>query len=215
MTMKYVHSLLFMASMAMGIVANAQRGIRYGIQYESVTQAKPGTRWHMVLGYDFDLADRLSGGIDVSTDTQWSSEFNTYVIPRSGLDFSEKIKMFGVVYRSQYHFADNDGGGTFYLGPTLGVRSVKQSLRYSEEIPGIWYNTIQERETKESKLLFPLGMRIGVRGPLDGGYYDIYLAMGTNLGAGDVPINDVAILTGESLPNKLFFQTGFAYGVGW
>ena len=200
---------------ALGPAASAQMGIRFGAQHEKPTQARFGSDWHLVLGWDFDLNERLSGGLDLSTDMNWSSEYNMPEAALNGPTFYEKVKTFGVQYRSQFHFADNDDGGSFYLGPTIGLRAVRHRISYYEETSSGGYYSSDLRETEEKGMIYPLGLRLGVRSGLDGGYGDYYIAIGTNIASGDGPINDLRFLSEESLPNKLFFQAGLCYGVGW
>jgi len=210
-----VQLLLFIAGLLYSDTALAQMGIRYGIQHEKPTQAKQGSDWNMMLGWDFDHNERLSGGLDFTSDVNFGSEFNMPSSNTSGPTFYEKVKVLGVQYRSQFHFADNDGGNSFYLGPTIGLRSVKHKINYYQETNNGWTYSSNLLETEETAMIFPVGIRVGVRGPLDGGYGDLFIALGTNIGSGDVPVNDVRVLTGEAMPNKVFFQAGVCYGVGW
>ena len=46
-----------------GLAAFSQMGIRYGIQHEKVTKSTTGSTLNMVLGWDFDLNHRMSGGL--------------------------------------------------------------------------------------------------------------------------------------------------------
>ncbi|MBL7953365.1 MAG: hypothetical protein JNM62_16785 [Flavobacteriales bacterium] len=204
-----------LALVVLSTSAQAQMGIRYGAQHEKPTTAKFGSDWHMLLGWDFDLNDRLSGGLDFTTDMNWGSGYNMPDAAMAGPDFYEKVKTIGAQYRSQFHFTDNDDGASIYMGPTIGVRAIKHKIDYYEEVSNGWFSTSEFRETEASKVFFPLGMRLGVRGPLEGGYGDIFLAIGANIGSGDAPINDVRILRFEATPNKVFFQIGLCYGVGW
>lgn len=196
------------------ITSMAQMGIRYGIQHEKVTAADLGTSLNLLVGWDYDLNDRLSGGLDVSSDMRWDPEYIMPVSTVGNTDYTERVKFIGVQYRSQYHFMDNDGT-SLYLGPTIGLRAVRQMIQYSEETnSSTWGTSYVQREKKGTGMLFPLGLRIGVRGALDGGYADLYVAVGTNLGS-NKPICDLPFLVEESMPNKTFFQAGFAYGLGW
>ncbi len=214
MSIRRTFGLLMLGLVLNGTKAVAQLGIRYGVQHEKVTGADLGTDLNMVLGWDFDLNERLSGGLDFSTDMRWSKQYSMPVQALGTANYAERVRSIGVQYRSQYHFMDNDGT-SLYLGPTIGLRAVRQMIEYSEEVFNIgWGTSYIQRERKDNGLLFPLGLRVGVRGTLDGGYADLYVAVGTNLGSNE-PICDLPFLVDESMPNKTFFQAGFCYGIGW
>ncbi len=196
---------------------SAQMGIRYGLQHEKVTKSTSGSTLNMLLGWDFDHNAHLSGGLDFTTDMNWGDDYSLAQYstnhPNGPSYYYDKVKTFGVQYRSQYHFMDN-GGGSLYFGPTIGLRFIKQRIRYNQEVPGMYYTEIQEVETESKGMTVPLGARLGFRGTLDGGYADIYLAAGTNLGSSE-PFSDLPFLVEASMPNKVFFQAGFCYGIGW
>lgn len=84
-----------------GSAANAQGGIRFIIwNFEPVIVGERVS--HYGLGYDHDLNDRLSLGVDL----RYSAG-------------SESVVM---NYRSAFHFSSNDRT-SFYMGPTVGLRS--------------------------------------------------------------------------------------------
>lgn len=194
-------------------VAEAQMGIRYGIHFEKTTNAKQGTPLHLVLGWDFDFADRLSGGLDLSTDMNWASQYNQpSYLPANGVEYHDKVKVFGVQYRSQFHFSDNDQY-SFYLGPTIGLRAIKQTITYDQAVDNYW-NTRDMVTVVGRGMTFPIGLRLGMRGELDGGYLDLFAAVGTNLGSGE-PIHDFSFLDKESELKRTFLQAGLCWGFGW
>lgn len=194
--------------------AYAQMGIRLGVQREKITGMSAGADWQMLLGWDYDLNERLSGGLDLSTDMNWSEEYSMPTSLMTSPYYTERIKVFGVQFRSQFHFSDNDGTSV-YIGPTIGLRAVKQMIQYDEEVnsPG-WGTTYTQRKKEDNAMLFPIGIRLGVRGVLDGAYGDLYIAVGSNIGSNE-PICDLPFLVEESLPKKLFLQAGVSYGIGW
>lgn len=195
----------------------AQMGVRFGIQHEKITKSTTGSTFNLLVGWDFDLNDRISGGLDISTDMNWMEEYNLSQIstnfPNGPGYYTDRVKNVGVQYRSQYHFMDN-GGGSLYFGPTIGLRFIKQNIKYFEEVPGAWYTTTREVNTSANAMTVPLGARLGYRGPLDGGYADVYFSLGTNIGSSE-PFTDLRFLAEESMPNTLFFQVGLCYGIGW
>lgn len=193
---------------------SAQMGVRLGFQHERVTGVNSGADWHVLLGWDYDLNDRLSGGLDFSTDTNWEEEYTMPPSLTGNQYYTERTKVMGVQFRSQYHFSDNDGT-SLYLGPTLGLRLVKQMVQYTDEVSsGGWSHSYTQRTKEDNAVLFPIGMRLGVRGALDGGYADLYVAIGANIGSNE-PICDLPFLAEESMPKKMFLQAGISYGIGW
>ncbi len=95
-----------------------------------------------------------------------------------------------VDYHSKYHFSDNDYS-SFYLGPNIGVRAIGGS---------------------ESATLVPVGMRMGVRGGLEGFYADLYVGGLYNIGGGgSIELESV----GNRDLRNLSFCAGLDLGVGW
>lgn len=95
-----------------------------------------------------------------------------------------------VNYHSHYHFSDNEST-SFYMGPNIGIRSIGGS---------------------ESAILVPVGMRMGVRGGLEGFYADLYLGGHYNVGGGGPAVlEDV----GATDLRTLSFCAGVDLGIGW
>ena len=150
---------------------HAQNGVRF-LLYDYEPLVKNGGDWQNVgIGFDHDLTDELSCGVDM----------------RFGL----VVQSWAVQYRSAFHFSDNESG-SFYMGPTIGVRDLGD-----------------DAGTK----VVPLGMRIGVRGGLENFYADIYAGVNTYLGGGGI-----AAYTAEGDVVKLrtaSFNVGLSLGYGW
>ena len=200
-----------------GLMAHSQMGIRYGIQHEKVTKSTYGSTLNMLLGWDFDLNQRMSGGLDLSMDMNWNEDYSLAQYSTSSLAgpsyYYDKVKHFGVQYRSQFHLMDNDGG-SLYLGPTIGLRFITQRINYFEEIQGPFSSFSREVNTEEKGITMPAGLRLGYRGVLEGGYADVFFAVGTNIGSSE-PFTDLAFLVEASMPTTTFFQVGVCYGIGW
>ncbi|HOY28494.1 MAG TPA: hypothetical protein PLR96_05925 [Flavobacteriales bacterium] len=200
-----------------GLAAFSQMGIRYGIQHEKVTKSTTGSTLNMVLGWDFDLNQRMSGGLDLSMDMNWTEDYSLPQYSTNSLAgpsyYYDKVKHFGVQYRSQFHLMDNDGG-SIYLGPTIGLRFITQRINYFEEVQGAFSTFPREVNTEEKGMTLPAGLRLGYRGVLEGGYADLYFAVGTNIGSSE-PFTDLRFLVEESMPTTTFFQVGVCYGIGW
>lgn len=163
----------FVSLLALFLVSclHAQSGIRaIPWNIEPVFDEKGGEMTHYGLGYDRDLNDRLSLGVDfrILAVGTWTAE-----------------------YRCQYHFADNTSS-SFYMGSTLGVRSI-----------GDHY----------SKVLLPIGIRMGVRGGLEGFYADLYVGGKYQLGANGSAVR----VDGITYPgfHTTTFVAGLDIGFGW
>ena len=149
--------------------ASAQGGLRLILwDYEMPTEGR-GASQYMGFGYDHDLNERSSLGLDVR------------------LSLGEPG--WGVQYRSAFHVADNDAS-SFYLGPTIGIRSVGE----------------------DPIIMVPLGARMGVRGGLENFYADLFLGFITNLGAPDTRPSDYSSAPKLSGLNLLI---GLNLGFGW
>ena len=120
------------------------------------------------LGYDHDLNDRLSLGVSMR--------------------FLPSVEGWVLTYRSAYHFADNESS-SFYLGPTLGVRSLL-----------------------DNGTQIPFGIRIGVRGGLEKFYADLYVGAHYNVGASGRSSSDPR---GVRDLRQGSFCVGLDLGWGW
>ncbi len=148
--------------------AQAQGGIRViPWSYEPLVEGG-SIEAHFGLGYDQDLNERLSLLLTarLTVDAGWV-----------------------VNYRSAFHFSDN-GSSSFYMGPTIGVRSVGDTDRAT---------------------IFPAGLRFGLRGGLERFYADLYAGVHVNLGA-----NRTVMLAYDNWPQDLR-TTSFCFGLdlGW
>jgi hypothetical protein len=159
----------------------------------------------------------MSGGLDLSMDMNWNEDYSLPQYSTNSLTgpsyYYDRVKHFGVQYRSQFHLMDNDGG-SIYLGPTIGLRFITQRINYFEEVQGAFSTFSREVNTEEKGMTMPAGLRIGYRGVLDGGYADVHFAVGTNIGSSE-PFTDLRFLVEESMPTTTFFQVGLSYGIGW
>lgn len=164
-------SCLFIALASIGGGAQAQGGIRAIIwNVEPVATGINADFLHYGLGYDGDLNDRLSMGVQVR--------------------FSPGASSWVVNYQSSYHFSDNEST-SFYMGPNVGFRSVGGSV---------------------GATLIPVGMRMGVRGGLEGFYADLYVGGLYNIGGGGrTELADVGIADLRTTS----FCVGLDLGFGW
>lgn len=168
---KTLRAQLTLGLILAAVVASAQGGIRAIFwNYEPVFVDYVGGT-HVGLGYDQDLNEFVSFGVDL----------------RYGVDTRSWVAN----YHSAFHLSDNEAG-SFYLGPTVGLRQVRSD---------------------DPRMLFPLGFRIGVRGGLERFYADIHAGFHYNVGAGE-PVtfsrgsDEFDLQTGT-------FCVGLEFGWGW
>ncbi|MBX2973811.1 MAG: hypothetical protein KF797_11970 [Flavobacteriales bacterium] len=92
-------------------------------------------------------------------------------------------------YRSAFHFADNSSG-SFYLGPQ------------------ITYRRFMELEATQ----IPIGLRMGVRGGLQGFYADLFATV--YYAAGDARLSR-ELGRADPSPSPLGIALGLHMGIGW
>jgi len=192
----------------------AQWGIHWTFQGESITKAGIFDQFLLGLGCNHDLNDRLSIGLDAVIDTRWSQEGKSVEVldpGTSGLfSYTERTKVFGFQYRCQYHLSDN-GSSSMYLGTTLGVRRVSQTLVYDVFDPSFSFSSDTKLGTGT---IIPIGLRLGYRGSMDGGYGDLFVGAAYSIG-GDQQLNTGSFVQPNSALAGFNLQVGFSYGIGW
>ena len=191
----------------------AQWGIRATIlHFETLT---PSGTFSFLAGLDHDLTDRTAMGLDFTmgvdlfgTGAPEQTEYAGYSV-----DYILTQKSMGLTYRSMYFFSDNDGGAAFYAGPFVGFRQVT----YEVDPTAYSYNFLDDpswsRRETGSTTMFPIGMRMGFRSPLDGYSGDIYVGFGFIAGGAD-PIK-APYLEDKDRLSRTFLQAGYTVGIGW
>lgn len=93
-------------------------------------------------------------------------------------------------YRSAYHFSDNSST-SFYVGPSIAYRNISGT----------------------GSGVVPVGLRMGIRGGLDGFFADLYAGFAHNMGGKDLgKLND---RTNKRSPIGTTFVFGLDLGLGW
>ena len=127
--------------------------------------------------------------------------------------YAEKLKVYAIQYRSQYHFSDHYSTSA-YIGSTLGVRYVRQTITGDVQTGSSTSSNSYTRYTDEGNgVVIPIGLRLGVRGALEGGYADIYVGLGYAIGSG-AELTTAPFREEESELSSVNFQLGFAFGFG-
>jgi len=119
-------------------------------------------------------------------------------------------RSYDLIYSAKYFTSDNDDATSFYLGTFFGAQSVKATVE--EEVPNSsgYSSYVQSDHTR---MQFPLGIRIGVRGGLDGYFGELFAQGGYAIGNGTIYRTSDGVTVGTS---PLYFTLGFSFlGVGW
>jgi hypothetical protein len=210
--------LALLAASALGLEAYGQMGVRVSfLHYEPV---EVGSNFHFVAGFDADLSPRSAMGIDYTTrmDIFGAAESNVESLEHLGyqVSVSPLTRSWSLALRSIYFLSDEAAGA--YIGPTIGYRSVSLEL-----LPQVWDTGFSgnpspswDRRTEHELGYLQLGLRVGFRSELDGFFGDIHFGAGMNLGELEASPGLPAYMeTSEWGLRKMFFQVGYATGIGW
>ncbi len=177
--------------------------------------------YQLGMGYDHDFNDRISMGLDITIDLQRATEEGglSIEVPYAGLigNYYSGDRLLSVIYRTAYAFTDNSETN-LYVGSYFGVRSFKQTLdlSYVTDPTGSFNgNGPFQQQVEAKKTLIPIGVRLGVRGSLEGGFADLYTQLGYNIGGGESAFTQT-YFSGEDFDlSSMSFTLGLAYGFGW
>ncbi len=166
--------------------ANAQTGIRF--TFLDFDQISTNWRPDILVGFDKNLGDRLSIGVDVVKGFRFDQNDDDFYA----------MNTWGIQYRSQYFF-----GSSVYIGSTIGFRRI--ALSVNPDPFGTYYSVYGTSPAfipTRDLTIVPVGIRLGLRSELDGWYQDLYAGVGYNLNA----------------PTELssaWINLGYAFGIGW
>lgn len=149
-----------------------------------ILDAPAGDRGALGLGFDRDIDGHLGWGLELKYG--WSGR--------------DEGSLFEAIYHASYFTPDN-GTTAFYVGSFLGIQRLSGTVSRSSS------NWNVDEETGYSRTQFPVGLRLGVRGPLDGNFAELFGQFGYVLGNGT--------LAGDMRTNPLCISIGFCYGTGW
>ncbi|MBS1941478.1 MAG: hypothetical protein JST38_11460 [Bacteroidetes bacterium] len=133
--------------------------------------------------------------------------------PRFGMALDLNYRMDNVdvhavdgIISAKYFTSDNDATA-FYIGSFFGIQSLKATSREYAS-PGIGSAVMKDH----TKLQFPIGLRAGVRGGLDGYFAELFAQAGYMIGNGQLYTSE-----GEQVSTSpVFLSIGFSFlGFGW
>jgi hypothetical protein len=117
---------------------------------------------------------------------------------------------YDLVYSAKYFTSDNDDATAFYLGTFFGFQSIRATVEEEVTNSSGYSSYVQSDHTR---VQFPLGIRVGVRGGLDGYFGELFAQAGYAIGNGTI-FHSPDGVTMATTP--LYFTLGFSFlGVGW
>ena len=176
----------------------------------------------MGLGVDRSFNNKLTVGFDISYDIgnalRTDPPYTT--LTSGGIDASYTMKPGLLTMNYHTEFALGDDGGTHgYIGTFIGLRRIWQNwtLEYTNNSSGSGGNGPFPAAKKYSDWLVPIGLRMGIRGATDGGFMDLYVALGYQIGGGEnVAIGNLYRANEDFMKTtSLALTIGLAYGIGW
>lgn len=194
--------------------ALAQWGVRGTVIHFEQQTGRSGLNW--LIGLDHDPSDRTSIGVDFisdlnlfsdPTDRGESTQYGGYTVYYS---IARNVK--GLQFRSTY-FVSAFGNAGFYMGTYAGFRSISlvvDPIAYSSGFGNSTPNWA--RSTTTSSMVFPAGLRWGLRGEMDTWYHDIYFATGFQLGSGNATLPP--FLLAKDKLKGFSIQAGYVLGFG-
>ena len=170
------------------------------------------------VGYDHTFNDRMSMGFDV---------IFPYILGKNDADgelnmgdwnafyYIQREKSFSVSYRTSCFFNSRNRGA--YIGSSIGM--VKRSETYGL---GFAMNSVTyeygvgpfPQDMSISQMVFPVGIRLGLKAALGKGYLDFYGGAAYQIGNGSVEYtNDDGLLQDHGITTTpLMFSVGVALG---
>jgi hypothetical protein len=199
------------------IAVHGQWGVRGTILHFEQQTGRSGLNW--LLGLDHDPTDRTSIGVDFishinlsgeSADRSESAQYGGY-----NVYYSIARSVQGLQFRSTY-FLSGYGNAGFYMGTYAGFRSI--SLLVDPNV----YNSVSgglvpnwARRTTTTSMVFPVGLRWGLRSEMDTWYQDIYFAMGFQVGSESANATLPPFLVAKDQFKGFSLQAGYVFGFGW
>ncbi len=174
----------------------------------------------MGIGVDRSFNDKLAAGVDVTFDIghalKTSSEYIYMDVQGMDVGYRMTPSLLSINYHTEYALGD-DGGTHAYIGTFLGLRHLGQKWRtdgsYYVDINGNPVTVPTPRHV--SQWLVPIGIRLGLRGATDGGFMDLYGALGYQIGGGKQLLPGTYAAASYAETNSLAVTIGLAYGIGW
>lgn len=215
-----------------GIVLLAQAqtstALRYIVAETGKTYEKPGlSGFNMGLGVDRTFNAYLTVGLDFTFDLAGlvrSQPVAAYHLETAHYtsQYTVHPRMLGLTYHTEFALGDDDGAHA-YVGTFFGFKHITQEWRVDGYSTSGYYDPYDPSSPelnpgyrKVKANVFPVGLRLGVRGATDGGFADLYGMLGYQIGGGKKMLPEISAADAKYLKlSNLAFTIGFAYGIGW
>ena len=203
-------------------MASAQStALRWIVGETNVVYTHPRfSNYCMGAGVDRSLNDRLTIGFDISYDIAngFRMEGRDVRFTYGGIDYTYAMfpRLLSLNYHTEFALADDDGTHT-YLGTYLGIRDIMQKWELQSASYSGYYTHGNGTPQKGSKVLVPIGLRFGVRGPTNDGFMDLYVGLGYQIGGGGHVMDGKQYQPAAEYTetSSFAFTIGWAYGLGW
>lgn len=176
----------------------------------------------MGLGVDRSFNDKFTAGFDIAFDIGHSLQSvpQAYYLTNGGgsATYDMVPRLLTMNYHTEYALGD-DGSTHGYIGTYIGLRHVSQKwdLQYTYDPSGNPVLGSYPSAVEVSQWMVPIGLRMGLRGATDGGFMDLYAAVGYQIGGGEQVVTGSLYQPGLEFmeTSSLAVTIGLAYGIGW
>ncbi len=180
------------------------------------------------FGYDHNFDDNMSMGLEFTflgrslTDKISDPYTNTpFTYGTWQANWADKRSTWTVIYRTAYAFGSNSSFGSSYIGSYIGVRGISRELQiddaFDSQASSFFTGATGPFANRylATKIVFPVGLRLGIRSVMEGKYYDLYTGLGYQIGGGGSIFNKPELANGPFEIKGLVWHVGFAWGFGW
>lgn len=211
--------------LAMNRSSSAQAIKFYPFLVNEVHQHAAGPISGVGLGYEQNIGDRLSWGLNFSASfppPAVISESKSYPGQFVNIDCNHSVSWWQLQYQSKYFNKENDGPA-FYFSSAIAVQSRTQNVEIVSITKYDVYTTIPSFDgissgstLSQNNIFIPVTFSMGVRGSLDGFFGDIFVGASYLFKTKYANNNLVTNRFGKDYSfADLAVTFGFAFGIGW
>jgi hypothetical protein len=217
--------LLALLLCSLNRTSSAQAIKYYPVTINEVHQHAGGATSGMGFGYEQNIGDRLSWGVNFlgSFPTPATiSETKVYPSELIHIDCNHSVSWWQLQYQSKYFAKPNDGS-SFYFSSSIAVQSRTQKVEvvsitdFNAYTPLPSYDGITSGSIRsQNDILIPVSFSMGVRGSLDGFFGDVYVGASYLFKSNYTNKNLVTERFGKNYSYAdLAVTFGLAIGIGW
>lgn len=203
----------------------AQMGFAFiPVAFDRVSNVEFPMKYHFGMALDFDTGPRTGIGLDFTIDPglittgAMYAPIETSSISGSSTRYQYSSSSFALVLRSMYFFTDNHKAAP-YMAICAGMRNYAIELIRDPANDFSDYGTDPyafPNKLTEERMVFPVGLRFGVRGDLPKAFADVNFRLGYLIGGGGLLFNEPYALTREGTlgGNRELKMGSFTIGFG-